>query len=78
MSSDSKKTRTVRLDSSVDARLVELCKHIGTNPNAYLIAEIGKAISRDEVSLRAVQQSTEQQSLLFEKVISLMTTQPNP
>lgn len=77
MSSESKKSRTVRLDPSVDSRLVELCKHIGTNPNAYLVAEIGKAISRDEVSLRAVKQSSEHQALLFEQIASMVGEQIN-
>ena len=27
-----------------------VCRHLGVNPNAYLINEIGKAISRDEVA----------------------------
>lgn len=62
MSSDLKKTRTIRLDSDIDDRLVGLCKHIGTNPNAYLIAEIGKAVSRDEISLRVIDNSAKGQS----------------
>jgi len=46
-------TRTIRLTPEVNQRLVELCEHLGTNPNAYLISEIGKAVSRDEIAFRA-------------------------
>ncbi len=54
-----KKSRTIRLNEDLDNRLTALCEHIGTNPNAYLVAEIGKAISRDEVALLNVQGNAE-------------------
>lgn len=75
MSYENKKSRTVRLESSVDDRLVALCKHIGTNPNAYLIAEIGKAISRDEVSLRALDISAKSQADFFRQITEIASTQ---
>lgn len=49
--------RTIRLTSAMNDRLVALCDHLGTNPNAYLVNEIGKAISRDEVHFKVAQQS---------------------
>lgn len=52
-------TRTVRLTPEVNQRLVELCEHLGTNPNAYLISEIGKAVSRDEIAFRAQKNQAE-------------------
>jgi hypothetical protein len=45
-----KKGRTVRLTPDVDTRLIALCAHLGINPNAYMTAEIGKSVARDEVS----------------------------
>ena len=50
---DSKKdkvSRTVKLNEDLNQRLLDLCDHLGVNPNAYLLNEIGKCISRDEVS----------------------------
>lgn len=52
MSTD-KITRTVRLTPEIDARLRALAEHLGTNVNAYLISEIGKAVSRDELAFLA-------------------------
>jgi hypothetical protein len=49
--------RTVRLSPEINQRLVELCAHLGVNPNAYLVGEIGKAVSRDEISFRASRNS---------------------
>lgn len=45
-----KKGRTIRLTPEVDSRLVALCAHLGVNPNSYMLAEVGKAVARDEVS----------------------------
>lgn len=56
--STEKITRTIRLTPEVNQRLVDLCEHIGTNPNAYLISEIGKAVSRDEVAFNAQKNNT--------------------
>lgn len=50
MGSVKKKGRTIRLLPEVDARLVALCAHLGVNPNAYMLSEIGKAVARDELS----------------------------
>lgn len=65
MSDKMKKSRSIRLTPDLDDRLVALCDHIGTNPNAYLVAEIGKAISRDEVSLKAIQGSGDTQAQML-------------
>jgi hypothetical protein len=45
-----KVSRSLKLESDINDRLVAVCRHLGVNPNAYLINEIGKAISRDEVA----------------------------
>lgn len=53
--------RTINLESHMNDRLIELCAHLGVNPNAYLLNEIGKAISRDELSYKAAQQTQQMQ-----------------
>jgi hypothetical protein len=65
MSDKLKKSRTVRLTPELDSRLLALCDHLGTNPNAYLVTEIGKAISRDEVAFKAVQGSSDTQAQML-------------
>lgn len=45
-----KVSRSLKLDVQLNERLVKLCEHLGVNPNAYLLNEVGKAISRDELS----------------------------
>jgi hypothetical protein len=50
MSDDKRIGRTVRLTQDINQRLIDLCDHLGTNPNAYLVNEIGKSIARDEVT----------------------------
>lgn len=42
-----KVSRAVRLSPHVDEKLVAVCERLGVNINAYLIAEIGKAVNRD-------------------------------
>jgi len=59
-----KVTRSIRLTADVDQRLTELCKHLGTNPNAYLICEIGKCISRDEVAFKSQKNSADLYSIM--------------
>jgi hypothetical protein len=61
--------RTVRLSSDINRRLLDLCAHLGVNPNAYLIGEIGKAVARDELTFRATQQN----ELLFKQLGSMIT-----
>lgn len=51
--------RTVRLSSDINQRLLDLCDHLGVNPNAYLVGEIGKAVARDELSFRAQKQNAD-------------------
>ncbi len=69
MSSENKIGRTIRLDPEIDTRLKALCRHIGTNPNAYLVTEIGKAISRDEVALKVLDYSSKNQADFFERLL---------
>ena len=46
-------TRTIRLTPEVLARLNAVCDHLGVTVSAYMTAEIGRAVARDEVSLQA-------------------------
>lgn len=60
MSEESKRiARSVRLTPDVTRRLTDLCTHLGVNPNAYLVAEIGKAVARDELTYRVTSQAEE-------------------
>jgi predicted DNA-binding protein len=43
--------RSIRLTHEMAARLQAVCDHLGVNIGAYITAEIGRAVSRDEVSL---------------------------
>lgn len=70
--SSEKITRTIRLTPEVNQRLVDLCEHLGTNPNAYLISEIGKAVSRDEIAFRA----QKSQADLFAALTQMMEQEP--
>lgn len=45
-----KVSRSLKLEADINDRLVAVCKHLGVNPNAYLVNEIGKAVSRDELA----------------------------
>lgn len=66
MASDIKITRSIRLTPDVDARLIALCEHFGISIHNYLTNEIGKAVSRDEVALKAKQSQAD----AFEKMMS--------
>ena len=58
MSEDIKRiARSVRLTPDVTQRLTDLCAHLGVTPNAYLVAEIGKAVARDELTYRVTSQA---------------------
>ena len=63
-----KYARTVKLEMHLNDRLVALCEHLGVNVNAYLIAEIGKAVSRDEVAFNAKNANDEMLRLVSEAV----------
>lgn len=62
---DEKRVRTVRLSNDIDKRLVDLCEHLGTNPNSYLINEIGKAVSRDELAFKSQQNQADIVSMMM-------------
>lgn len=69
MSAESPKVgRTIRLTPEINQRLLDLCAHFGTTPNAYLVSEIGKAISRDEIHFRAVNQSLDQAQAFLDRL----------
>lgn len=67
MSSD-KVTRSLRLTPDLNKRLLALCEHIGTNPNAYLISEVGKCISRDELTFISQKNNSE----MYEQILPAM------
>lgn len=69
MAHSDKVGRTVRLSSDINQRLLDLCDHLGVNPNAYLVAEIGKAVARDEVTFRAKSQQAEFFNRLTNEVV---------
>ena len=46
-------TRSIRLTPEVMARLQAVCDHLGVTASAYMTAEIGRAVARDEVALQA-------------------------
>lgn len=46
-------TRSIRLTTDVMARLQAVCDHLGVTVGAYMTAEIGRAVARDEVSMQA-------------------------
>ena len=56
--------RTLKLDSSVNDRLVALCDYLGGTVNSYLLNEIGKCIARDEVSFKASQNAIDGQDFI--------------
>lgn len=60
--------RTIRLTSEVNQRLLDLCDHLGTTPNAYLVSEIGKAISRDEVAYKLAGESKAMMDAMLQEV----------
>jgi hypothetical protein len=53
MTEIAKHARSVRLAGPVHERLLAVCEHLGVSPNAYIVAEVGRAVSRDEVALVA-------------------------
>lgn len=56
--------RTIRLTHDMAARLQAVCDHLGVNIGAYITAEIGRAVSRDEVSLSVKNTQTDALSML--------------
>lgn len=67
--------RTVKLEHDMNERLIALCKHLCVNPNAYLLNEIGKCISRDEVAYKASQHTSNMGSMIQEMFTSLQEQQ---
>jgi hypothetical protein len=56
--------RTIRLTHEMAARLQAVCDHLGVNIGAYITAEVGRAVSRDEVSLSVKNTQTDALSML--------------
>lgn len=56
--------RTIRLTHDMAARLQAVCDHLGVNIGAYITVEIGRAVSRDEVSLSVKNTQTDALSML--------------
>lgn len=56
--------RSIRLTHEMAARLQAVCDHLGINIGAYITAEIGRAVSRDEVSLAVKNTQTDALSML--------------
>lgn len=55
-----KVTRTVRLNSDVDAKLVKLTELLGTTINAYLNVKMGEVINRDYLAYQIADKQTSQ------------------
>lgn len=69
--------RSVRLTSSVNTRLINLCDHLGVTPNAYLVQAIGKAITQDEIHFK-LGKSTDGIEQLMQNVSALLTSEALP
>lgn len=63
--------RSIRLTPEINQRLLELCAHLGTTPNAYLVSEIGKCVARDELTYQIKNQAAD----LFEKLEEQMSAE---
>ena len=57
-----KVNKSIKITADLNNRLNALCEHLGVNPNAYLLNEVGKAISRDEVAFMATKAAAESQA----------------
>lgn len=68
MDDSARKVRNVKLTINMDNRLIALCKHLGTNPNSYLINIIGKSVSQDELAFK----TQENQADLFSQILQNM------
>ncbi len=58
--SNSKKPRSVKLDSGVSDRLEVVCNHLGMTVNSYLLFVIGSAVSTHEIEFKLTQQDKNQ------------------
>jgi predicted transcriptional regulator len=68
MKREEKITRSIRLSPDITERLQAVSAHLGVNVNAYIVAEIGRAVARDEVTLRA----ETDRGVLFKQVEEMM------
>lgn len=68
-----KVTKTIKIDPSMNDRLLAVCEHLGVNPHAYLISAVGMAISKDEVAYvaaKSVAESQAKMAALFDVISS--------
>ena len=77
MASDTKITRTIRLTPDVDARLGALCEHFGISIHNYLTNEIGKAVARDEIALKAKQSQSDALQQMMAQFALMLSEQEN-
>lgn len=63
-----KKARSISLDVTVEAKLVALCTHLGVNPHAYLLNEIGKCVTRDYLAFQVAADNQKSLNDLFAKL----------
>ncbi len=61
-----KRSRNVKLNLDVDAKLVKLCEILGVTINAYLLGEVGKAINRDFLQFQLAAEQQKGMQNMFE------------
>lgn len=72
-----KYTRSIRLSEPMNERLTALCAHLGVTVNAYIMGELGKAISRDELAFKPPENKTAMLAALAEFIESEKGDQEN-
>lgn len=73
-----KVARSLKLEANLDARLVALCAHLGVNPNAYLLNEVGKAVSRDELAFVVANNSKDSMNEMVSTVMGIFGELASP
>jgi len=66
-----KVARSLKLEANLNERLVALCAHLGVNPNAYLLNEVGKAVSRDELAFVVANNSKDSMNEMVSTVMGI-------
>lgn len=67
-----KHSRSISLTIDMHERLLALCDHLGTNPNSYMVNEIGKAVSRDEMIYKTQTKQSDFYSQITEMIQAQM------
>lgn len=73
-----KVARSLKLEAHLNDRLVALCAHLGVNPNAYLLNEVGKAVSRDELAFVVANNSKDSMNEMVSTVMSIFGELASP